>query len=178
MKKTWIAATLILLSMSFSSYANADLKVVFFDAQKVLDNIEEGKDAVAKLEKDAGEKKKQIDAKQKELVDLDSEINRGALVFDKDTMAKKKQDLERKKMEFQRLYAEAQGDIQKQEMTMRGEIFKKINALIEKVGKDESYDFILEKNEGGVLYAKGGDITEKVIELYNKQYGGKSGKKK
>ena len=65
---------------------------------------------------------------------------------------------------------EAQGEIQKQELEMRSEIFKKITAVIEKMGKSEAYDFVLEKNEGGVIFAKSGDITDKVIEMYNKVY--------
>ncbi|MCB0327386.1 MAG: hypothetical protein KDD52_07195, partial [Bdellovibrionales bacterium] len=74
--------TFLMVAMSFvvvfSNQVQADMKVAVFDAQKVIDNIDEGKSAVTALEKEAGEKKKLMEKKQKELLELKSEIDRGA----------------------------------------------------------------------------------------------------
>lgn len=168
MKKIFVF--LMIATFAFSAYA-ADTKIAVFDAQEVLDSIDEGKKAVSSLEKEALDRKKQIETKGKELEKMNADLEAQKLVLSKDAFEKKQKDFQAKAIEFQKLQYEAQKDMQKREMSMTGEIFKKINAVIQKLGKDGNYDFILEKNQGAVTYFKSGDITAQVIAEYNKTYG-------
>lgn len=160
-----------LIVTSFAALAHADTKIGVFDAQEVLDSIDEGKKAVSALEKEAMDRKKTIETKGKALEKAKTDLDAQKLVLSKDAFEKKQQDLNNQYIEFQKLQYEAQKDMQKRELTMTGEIFKKINTVIQKLGKDGSYDFILEKNQGAVTYFKSGDLTQQVITEYNKTYG-------
>ncbi len=166
--KKW---SVFMLVAMFVTFARAEVKIGVFDAQQVLDSIEDGKKAVSSLEKEATERKKQIETKGKALEKAKADLDAQKLVLSKDAFEKKQQDLNNQYIEFQKLQYDAQKDMQKRELTMTGEIFKKINAVIQKMGKDGSYDFILEKNQGAVTYFKSGDLTQQVIAEYNKVYG-------
>ena len=80
-------------------------------------------------------------------------------------------------MELQKEAAESQMDLQKRERELTKPIIDQLRAIIEGVGKEKGLTLILEKNEGAVLFAQGGeDLTQIVIERFNSQT--KSSKKK
>ncbi|MCC7459787.1 MAG: OmpH family outer membrane protein [Proteobacteria bacterium] len=169
--KTLSAFVVALIALSSAAFA--DTKIGIFDAQQVLDSIDEGKKAVSSLEKEAQDRKKQIETKGKALEKMKADLDAQKLVLSKDAYEKKEKEFQTQAIEFQKLQYEAQKDMQKRELTMTGEIFKKINAVIQKIGKESGYDFILEKNQGAVTYFKSGDLTQQVITEYNKAYSGK-----
>lgn len=174
MKVTLIASTVkvavvaMLLASPFA--AQADLNIAVFDAQKVLDSIDEGKKAVTKLENEARDKEKAFEGKRKELETLKKEIDSQSLVLSKEALEKKKREFDQKYMAFQQEAMKVQEELKRKELEMTGEIFKKINAVIQKMGKEGQYDLILEKNQGAVTFVKQGEITQKVIDAYNKTY--------
>ncbi len=163
----------LIVAIAFAFTARAETKIGVFDAQEVLDSIDEGKKAVAALKKEAEERKKQIETKGKELEKMNQELESQRLVLAKDALEKKQKEFQAKAIEFQKLQYEAQKDMQSRELSMTGDIFKKINAIMQKMGKEGGYDFILEKNQGAVTYFKSGDLTQQVITEYNKTYGAK-----
>ncbi len=169
-RNIWIIGVIVL---AFVSVARAETKIGVFDAQQVLDGIEEGKKAVSSLEKEAMDRKKEIETKGKELEKMKQELDSQKLVLSKEAYDKKEKEFQNKAIDFQKMQYDAQKEMQKRELSMTGEIFKKINAIIQKMGKDGSYDFILEKNQGAVTYFKSGDLTQQVIAEYNKTYAGK-----
>ena len=159
------------LVLGFSTLASADVKIGVFDAQVVLDSIEDGKSAAASLKREAEDKKKLIETRGKELEKIQKELETQTLVLSKEAKEKKEMEFQNKFKDFQKLQMEAQQDMQKKEMTMTGDIFKKINQVIQKMGNDTGYDFIFEKNQGAVTYFKSGDLTNQVIAEYNKTFG-------
>ena len=49
-------------------------------------------------------------------------------------------------------------------------IIEKINKIIEKIAKDENYDYIMDARAGGVIYGKPAfDLTERVLDILNKE---------
>ncbi len=168
----------VIAILAMSSVARAEVKIGLFDAQVVVDNIEEGKKAKETLDKEGMTFKKDIEAKGKELEKMKADLDSQKLVLSKDAFEKKQREFQDKAIDFQKLQYEAQKNMQKRELSLTGEIFKNINAIIQKMGKDGNYDFILEKNQGAVTYFKSGDLTQQVIDEYNKNYGGKAATKK
>jgi outer membrane protein len=167
MKKVIVfaVATIVLTSAAF-----AEPKFGVFDAQEVTTKVEEGKKATSSLEKEFNDKKKQVENKGKELEKMKKDLDSQTLVLSKDAMEKKKKEFQDAVIDFQKLQMEAQKDMQQRELTLTNDIFKKINDIIQKMGKDGNYDFIFEKNQGAVTYFKSGDLTQQVIAEYNKMY--------
>ncbi|MCB1198549.1 MAG: OmpH family outer membrane protein [Deltaproteobacteria bacterium] len=169
MKKVYALVFMVLIS-SFATAAESNLQIAVFDAQQVLDNVEQGKAASKRMEELQLAKKSEFDQKKKDLEKMKQDLDAQALVLSKDAFAKKEREFQEAYIKLQQEAAIAERDLQKKEIEETGVIFKNINAVIQKIGKDKNYDFILEKNQGAVTYFKSGDITDKVIELYNKTY--------
>lgn len=170
MKKNIILFMVLVVSVFATDVFAADLKIAVFDAQKVIDNIGEAKNALEKLDREAAARKKEIDPIQKEVAQMKKDLDSQALVLSKEALQKKQMELQQKFGEYQKMAYEAETEFQEKHRAATAEIFKKINALIQKIGKDSGYDFVFEKNSGGVTYFKSGDITDKVIQDYNKTY--------
>lgn len=162
---------LVLVSILFTaSAASAEPKFGVFDAQEVTTKVEEGKKATASLEKEFNDKKKQVENRGKELEKMKKDLDSQTLVLSKDAMEKKKKDFQDAVIDFQKLQMEAQKDMQQRELTLTNSIFKNINDIVQKMGKEGNYDFIFEKNQGAVTYFKSGDLTQQIIAEYNKTY--------
>ena len=62
-----------------------------------------------------------------------------------------------------------QGELYKKNMELTQPLYDKIDQIIQKIGQEEDYDYILDTVQGVVLYSKPQfDITNRIIEELNK----------
>jgi outer membrane protein len=82
----------------------------------------------------------------------------------------KEKELQAKMKEFQRWGEDSQNEINQKRLELERNIAAGLFKVIQKIGADEGFTLILEKNEQVVLYvAKTQDITERVIKAYDAQ---------
>ena len=156
---------------AFAKAQAAEIQLGIVNVQEVLDTVDEGKKAKAKMENEMLKKKNELESRQKEFKKLDDDFEKQKLVLSPGAATDKKRELQDKKDELQKLYFASQAEMQKLESKLMAGILKKIKAVIEKVGKDRSLDLVIEKTEGGLFYYKDGlDITNLVIKEYDKAY--------
>ena len=107
------------------------------------------------------------------------EFEKKVAIMNDSAKAVKQGELQKKFVELQKNAAESQSGLQARERELTKPIINSIRGIIEAVGKEKNYHLILEKNEGAVLFAQGGeDLTETVIERFNSSYKGKVADKK
>ncbi|MDO8494027.1 MAG: OmpH family outer membrane protein [Deltaproteobacteria bacterium] len=146
------------------------LKVGVVDFQKAINMTKEGKGADAAFQRDVEERKKKFEILKKELEDMRIDLEKNRLVMDEKTLNDKKTKLQEKLMEVERT-----GMNYEQELTQKkGESLQKIltglQGIVETIGKEDKYDFIFEKSQGGVLYTFGSvDLTDRVIKAYDQK---------
>jgi outer membrane protein len=76
--------------------------------------------------------------------------------------------------DYQRLAGDYQSELQQKDQEYTQKILKEIDKIIKGVGEKEKYSIILEKTQGGILFATpAADITDKIITILNE-----AGKKK
>ncbi|MGA2318400.1 MAG: OmpH family outer membrane protein, partial [Thermodesulfobacteriota bacterium] len=72
--------------------------------------------------------------------------------------------------DFQRWGEDVQNELNQKRMEMEKNIFIGLQKVIQKLGAEEGYTVILEKNENIVLFtSKSTDITDLVIKVYDAQ---------
>lgn len=158
-----------LLSFLVSIPAQA-IKVGFVDLQQALQTVEAGKAAKAQLEKEMAKKREQLEKTQAALQKETTEFENRAEVMSASARATKQAELQKKIAEFQKSFGESQMDLQKRERELTKPIIDELRAIVEGIGKTQSFELVLEKNEGAVLYALNGtDLTKEVIENFNKK---------
>lgn len=150
---------------------SAEAKIAVFDIQDVVDAIEDGKKAKAEMEQAVSIKRNAIDAKSKVFNKLKTEFETQRLTLTGKTLESKSMELATRQAELEKMSMEAQMEMQKLELDLRGKITKKIKAVVEKIGREGKYTMIMEKQEGGIAFVENTlDVTQKVISEYNVAY--------
>ena len=168
-KKLGVVAGMILLGW-FGSVLAADLKIAYVDIQKAVNESNAGKDAKKLITKDVEKFQGQIADKQKILQTMKESLEKQAPMLNPDARATREKDYQNKLREFQRWGEDTQNEINQKRMEMERNISIGLQKVIQKVGADEGYTLILEKNESIVLFvSKALDITDRVIKAYDAQ---------
>jgi len=168
-KKVSLVIGMVLLGWVGSLWA-ADLKIAYVDVQKAVNDSNAGKDAKKVITKDVEKFQRVIADKQKELQTMKESLEKQALMLTPDARANKEREYQNKLREFQRWGEDSQNEINQKRMEMERSISIVLLKVIQKIGADEGYTMILDKNENIVLFAsKAIDITDRVIKVYDAQ---------
>jgi outer membrane protein len=168
-KKLGVVVGMILLGW-FGSVLAAELKVAYVDIQRAVNESNAGKEAKKAITKDVEKIQHIVVDKQKELQTLKESLDKQALMLTPDARANKEKEYQNKLREFQRWGEDTQNEINQKRMEIERNISAALIKVIQKIGADEGYTVILEKNESIVLYAtKSIDITDRVIKAYDAQ---------
>ncbi len=168
-KKLSVVAAMILLGW-IASVSAADLKIAYVDIQKAVNESNAGKEAKKVITKDVEKFQRLAADKQKELQTLKEALDKQVLMLTPDARANKEKEYQNKLREFQRWGEDTQNEVNQKRMEMERNISSALMKVIQKIGADEGYTVILERNENIVLYAsKAIDITDRVIKAYDAQ---------
>jgi outer membrane protein len=147
-----------------------DLKVGAVDIQKAVNQCNAGKEAKQALTKEVEKFQRLIAEKQKELQEMKELLEKQGLMLNPETRAEREKEYQTKLRDFQRWGEDSQNEVNQKRMEMERNIYIGLQKVIQKVGTDEGYTLILEKNENIVLFnSKSIDITDQVIKAYDAQ---------
>lgn len=167
--------------------AGAGMRIAIVDLQQALNGVDEGRAAREKFKKELEGKQKEIDKRkadlqvlQKELEDLQTKMSSGLLKPEAMDQARKKQADFQKRMEEYAKYVEgSQSEMARKEQEATSGIIGRMRELVQTIGRNDGFNMIYERNQSGLLYASSyTDITERLIQEYNKSGGKAAGKKK
>jgi outer membrane protein len=168
-KKLGVVIGMILLGW-FGSVWAADLKVAYVDIQKAINECNAGKDAKKALTKEVEKIQRLGVEKQKELQTMKESLEKQTLMLTPEARASKEKEYQNKLRELQRWADDTQNEMNQKRAEMERNISAGLVKVIQKVGLDEGYTLILEKNENIVLFVtKTIDITDRVIKAYDAQ---------
>jgi outer membrane protein len=148
-------------------------KFAYVHSQKILSEYQEYVDVQNKLE----EIRNQYDAEYQQMVNeyntLIEEIDSQSLLLSPEKKEEKMQQAQEKALAIERYKYEKlgpEGEFYRKNMELTKPIIDKINNLIQKIGKEEGYDFIFDASSGALVHADSDkfDITDRVIEELNK----------
>jgi outer membrane protein len=147
-----------------------DLKVGAVDIQKAVNGCHAGKEAKQALTKEVEKFQRLIEEKQKELQEMRQLLEKQGLMLNPETRAEREKEYQTKLRDYQRWGEDSQNEVNQKRMEMERNIYIGLQKVIQKVGTDEGYTLILEKNENIVLFnSKPIDITDQVIKAYDAQ---------
>jgi len=159
----------LLLLFTYSvTPAQTPIKIGYVDLQKVLDESIEGQRVKAEINKEIEAKSKEAEKMRAELKSLQDDYQKSAKLL-KDEARKQKEDLiQDKDKDLRRFISDFKEDIKKKEQSFSNEIIKEIVEVVKKLGEEQGYTLILEKNFSSVIYgAQNIDLTNAVLQRYN-----------
>lgn len=145
-------------------------KIACVDIQRAINECNAGKEAKKALTKEAEKLQNLIFEKQRELQDMKESLDKQSLMLSPEARATKEKELQTRFRDYQRWGEDVQNEMNQKKMEMEKTLFVSLQKVIQKLGTDEGYVFILEKNETIVLFAsKPTDITDLVIKAHDAQ---------
>ena len=170
-KLAFVVTLLSFFCIAMPSYGADVAKIGVVDFQRILETSSAGK--VAQVEINKQGKKMEADLKEKgnEIEELKKKFEREALVMSKEMREEKEREVRIKINDFKTLQKKYLDDFKEYEAKLVRRIQATVFNLVEDMGKKEGYLLIVEKRQGGVLYAPNTiDVTDKLIQQYNTQF--------
>jgi outer membrane protein len=168
-KKVSLVIGMILLGWLGSVWA-ADLRIAYIDIQRAINECNAGKEAKKLITKDLEKVQRSNADKQKELQTMKETLDKQAPMLTPDARTAKEKEFQGRVRDYQRWVDDSQNEMNQKRIEMERNISNALVKVIQKLGADEGYTLILEKNENIVLFvSKTIDITDRAIKAFDAQ---------
>ena len=170
MKGTLRNTLFILVFLSMSSMASAQLKIGYILSERIRTEYEEFKEAESQLQLEYRKVQFEFDLMVQKMDSLkqDYDVKR-LMALDKG--ASIRQELEQMERSIQNFQAEKigpQGELMRKQSQMEYEILGKVKKAVDKVAIDGGYDYIIDASVGLLYHKPKFDLTDDVLhELRN-----------
>ncbi len=166
------AAPAIVPALGTDAHA-AELKIATVDLQEAINQVKDGIAAKGRLEGMFAEKQKAIENMEKQLQQMQDEYSKQAMVLPDDARQQREQQIMALQSQYQQLYMDSQQQMQMAYSQEMEGLLAKMREICEEIGKEKAYTLVLEKTEGGVVYAAATtDITAELVKRYDARHGG------
>jgi outer membrane protein len=165
-------AVLVALSLMVSAVV-AEMKIGYIDSESIFQKYEATKSAQDKFNREVAKWEQTAEERQKEILEMKEQLEKQSLLLSSDRKKELETKLQEKVAAYQKYVQETfgqEGIAMKKNSELTKPIIEKINVIIDKIAKEEKYDFIFDTRAGGIVFAKKGyDLTARVVELLNKE---------
>ncbi len=171
-KKSNLLATVLCTGLAWGANAQqSPAKVGVISVQGAIVGTHDGQKASQELESKFNPKKKEFDARQGEIGQLQDQYNKGGTVMNEEKRNQLAREIDEKKKRLERDMQDANEELQAEQQKVLQGLGQRMMAVIEKYAKDNGYTMILDVSNPNtpVLYASSGiDITQDIVQLYDK----------
>jgi len=146
-------------------------KVGIISVQGAIVGTKDGQKASQQLDTKFVPKKKEFDARQSEIAQLQDQYNKSGNLMSDDKRNQLARDIDEKKKRLERDMQDANDELQSEQQHMLQSLGQRMMAVIEKYAKDNGFTMILDDSSPNtpVIWASSGiDITQDIIALYDK----------
>jgi len=161
-------ALFLAVVLAGSSALAEELKLGYVDLQRALSETEDGRKAKANLKKIFDQKQKELDEQQEDLKKAVEDLDKKRTLLPADKVREKEAELQSRMQKVQQTYLRHQQDLQAKEQEATSKIFERMNKILGKIALAENFTMILDKTQGGIVFAKPSlDLTNDLIRRYN-----------
>lgn len=167
----WISSGLtasLLLVLSPTPGMTKDWKIGYVDLQSILFTSDRGKQAKQALSGEYEERKETLKKSYDDLSKLEEDIQSQASLLSEEARRKKEEEYWEKRKEFSVQTEKHEVELRRKDVELTQKILREVQDIIRDLAKKKGYTFVIEKNEGAVLYAEDGeDLTTDVLKAYD-----------
>ena len=139
--------------------------------QGAIISTKDGQKAAGEIQSRFNPKKAELDRRQGELGQLQDQLNKGRNTLSEEAQQKLVREIDQKTKSLNRDTEDARAELDQEQQKLMGELFSRIQVVLDKYAKDNGYTLILDISspQTPVMYASNTiDITREIIELYDK----------
>jgi outer membrane protein len=165
-----LVSVFLVSAVAANSYAE-NIKIAFVDLRRALNETNQGKKAMKKLQQEKNKLQNKISKREKEIMQVQKKIKEQQNILSQQALQKKMESYYRSVQELQQSYYQFQQDLAQKEMKATQSILTKMGEIISQIGRSEGYTMIYDRSVGAVVWAPSHlDLTDKLIQKYNQKY--------
>jgi len=146
-------------------------EIAFVDMKKIVLESDAGKAAGHELQKFVEGKKAERQEIEGKLQKMQADLKKQAPVLTESAYKEKELDYQREFRDYKRFIEDTNAEMRLRDQELSRKLVPDILKVAEAIGKKGGYACIMDINSGGFVYfSRERDITQKVIEAYNKAY--------
>lgn len=161
-----VAVTVLFAAAAFSA-ASAQLKLGFVNSEKIFTQFEGTKIAQEKFNKEVAKWEQEASKRAKEITEMREQLEKQSIMLSAERKKSLEDSLRQKIILHEKFLQEKfgqRGDVLSKNEELTKPILEKIQKIIDKIAKDEQFDFIFDYRAGGVVFAKPTyDLTDRVL---------------
>jgi len=165
--RTLLLGLVPMLVLAWSAVAQAELKIGYVNAVKVIEEAPQGEAALKKLEAEFSPRDKKIVEMQNRVKELDQDMEKNALVMKEAERRDKEYESSTLKRDLRRATQEFREDYNLRRNEELAALQKIVQKAIVEFAKQENYDLIV--HEGVIHAGPKVDITKKILEKLGKK---------
>lgn len=173
MRSTRLFCTALAAVSLVAATAWAELKLGYIDSEQIFQQYEGTKEAQEKFNKEVARWEQSASEQQKAILELKEQLEKQSLLLSSERKKELETQLQEKMAAYQKFVQTKfgqEGEALKKNTELTKPIIEKINKIIDRIAKEEKYDFIFDARQGGIVFAKKGyDLTQRVLELLIKE---------
>ena len=146
-------------------------KIGIIDFQKLLLESDAGKAIQAEIQRKGRSMESDLRKLGDEIESMMEQLQRGAMVMSPERREQQQRELEIRRYDFQAMQQKYQYEFREMEAMLVEQFRDEVFAIAETLGKQEGYILIIERN-AAIYFPSTIDLTDKVIQVYNEQFGG------
>jgi outer membrane protein len=173
-KWTMVVAVLLSPGLLLAQSQNGDdvpQKIAVINIQQAIGATEEGKKALADLQKKYSPLQQDLQQQEKEINALQDRLQNQSSMLSDDEKYQLSRELDTKQRHFKEAQEDARADYQADTQEAIRKIGQKMVKLIDQYAQQHHYALVLSNQQDVVYYvSKAADITQDIVNLYNQTY--------
>ena len=171
MKKVLYGIVAVLAGVLIAQAAQAqDNKFAYIDAQRLLLESIPGKAAAEQMQKVQQDKQTQLEKIEASIKKIGEQLAAKSPALSEKAKGDLEDQYQRELRDRERFLKDAQEELRKKEAALIKPIRDDLDKIIDDYGRKNGIDLILDVKSPGIIYASDRiDITEAILDLYNKQ---------
>lgn len=142
--------------------------IAYIDSQRVVDESKSGKASLKELEDFKKKNEEELTKRDKEIKDLEAELQKQKPALSPEAQNKKEEDIRRKGIDLKRFKEDKEQELKDLYFKQLNKIKEEIVQVVQKIGQEKGYSLIVNKDESIIYANPNHDITTLVIENYDK----------
>ena len=167
MKKLTLITLGLVLILTGTTSLHAELKIGYVNSQRIMQEWEVAKEAQQKLDERSKELQSQYQEMLGKLDSMNQTFEKQKMMMSEERRQQKEQEImqyRQKVQQYQMKKLGPQGEIYSIQQELTQPVLEKIQKVIQEVGDENNYDYILDSVAGNILYAaQAHNLTEQVI---------------
>ncbi len=142
----------------------SDLRIAIFSPQRAFFESADGKAAAGRLTALQNERRTEVEAQNKALLEQEQAFERSASVLSESVRAQRLRDLERFRIDVQRLVQDAQNELMGLQRELETAFLAKLEPIVDRTCTELGLQLLLNADAGPVAWASPElDITEQIL---------------